>query len=112
MLWARASDDEEVSRAVMTNPNLPLSLLRAFVTSGFETAWRNPSVPLLLLTDPSPEYEVAARRLLALASLEEGKYVRGNLAQLVAQWAPGPPGRARRLARQFALLFGLPWPSP
>ena len=147
MDWSRptpgAADDRprrtEVSEAVLSNPAVPLVLLRWHLRAPVPdrntlAAWHNPAVALLLLSEPLPAYEEAACRLLrwvqggrTMPSARWGPE-RGTLASRIAPWAEGreahvlwevTPGRltaeqrdeARRVAARLAALFGLPWPG-
>ena len=126
-------EDLALAQAVLRNPNVPMAVLREGVLGSgrWETAprrqleaWRNPSVPLLMLTMPDPRYGVAARRLLVWLENEHASGKSGNVAQrwegasldrVVAFWARMRPGPSlaivRAFARHLAGLFGLPWPS-
>lgn len=110
-LWKESGDEGEVFDALMHNPALPPRLLARMLTSGSMAAWFNPTVPLVLLVDPSPDYERAACRLLALATAREGIRAKGTLAKRVRDWSARLPSRARQWAQRFAHVFGLPWPA-
>lgn len=117
---------ESVRRATaataLRNPSVPLDVLReALVDSEVLdgrlaerlAAWHNPSVPLLLMGEPRPEYREGARLLLALLGTERDPAV--SLEVLVDDWrnvearGHGRSRVTRELARHLADLFGLPW---
>ena len=110
---------------LVSNPALPVSLVsRALRYPSLRVcatlAWRNPSVPLLLLQEPLPAYREAATALLREASDRTGHPALDptqpvTLEALVEAWSqPGSPAHAadvQSLARHLASLFSLPWPS-
>ncbi len=121
---------EQTSCAALGNPALPVavlgrSLLEARGRSAL-AAWHNPSVVLLLMMEPRPEYRLAAHRLLALETRQARMVFRSRqsetLAGRVHLWAlvpramasgrlTGPSLQCHALARHLAGLFGLPWPD-
>ncbi len=103
--------------AVLRNPALPLTVLRAVLRQERTPqmaldAWHNPVVPLLLQSEPTPDYHEAARRLLA--TLTPHRMPGTSLESLVREWrrgdAPGQPVAPHRegvraLARRLGDLF-------
>ena len=121
---------EQTSCAALGNPSLPLAVLgRSLLETRGRSAlaaWHNPSVMLLLLSEPRPEYRLAAHRLLTLETRQARMVFRSRLAEtlagLVHLWALVPRAMAsgrltgaslqcHALARHLAGLFGLPWPE-
>ena len=116
---------------VRVNPSLPLDLLRELLLGQNQPAWRNPAVPLLLQSEPRPEYAESARATLASWALGCEYYAHPdlrahltriaqtrNLATAVALWGQVPAKQlpagehdALAFARHLASLFGLPWPE-
>ena len=131
---------DELLAVVARNPALPLSLLRALLLEEPTRphtieAWHNPTVPLLLMQEPSLAYDLAASRAIRFLMLDgeapPAKWADpGPLAHRVAalarkawifeRWRPQDPFEsfspharaARALARHLAGLFSLPWPGP
>ena len=115
-----------VAEAVMRHARLPLPLLRRrlrvapLASNPFAlhcAAWHNPVVPLLLWSDPLPDYESGALSVLQRLGGFEGLWApvhAGTLAESIALLAchRAPVSRARDFARHLADLFGLPWPGP
>ena len=80
-------------------------------------AWHTPVGPLLLWSDPLPDYESGALSVLQRLGGFEGLWApvhAGTLAESIALLAchRAPVSRARDFARHLADLFGLPWPGP
>ncbi|RYE86338.1 MAG: hypothetical protein EOO75_15850 [Myxococcales bacterium] len=107
----------------LRNPAVPLDVLRERLLdreildgrlAERLAAWHNPSVPLLLLSEPRPEYREGARLLLAHLGTERDPDV--SLEVLIEDWRTIDPRRhprtqvTRDLARHLAGLFSLPWP--
>lgn len=118
-----------VYSAVIGNPSLPLELLRqellAEDSEVAQAAWHNPSVPVLLESEPRAPYEEAAYRELLRWHTWMGTRCQaptGTLAELVGAWGSehvelrsawqADGHRCREFARHLAVLFGLPWPTP
>lgn len=133
---------QEFVNALLGNPNLPIHMLRnALLAPPIHpfsvAAWHNPTVTMLLLMEPLPEYAVAACRLLHWAhggrtlpddvrdqpgplsarvamiaheSLPAGRAPAPPSAQAPAASSP-PVDEAHTLARLMARLFRLPWPE-
>ena len=87
--WHQASPERlRLRAAVLRNPTLPLEVVRAALRQERTPqmaldAWHNPVVPLLLLSEPTPEYHEAARRLLA--TLTPHRLPGSSLGSLMAQ---------------------------
>ncbi|RYZ17323.1 MAG: hypothetical protein EOO70_02260 [Myxococcaceae bacterium] len=99
--------------AIVTNPGLPLDLLRQELLEGSVQAWHNPAVPALLLAEPLPEYEAAARRalgrLLAMNEKHAATLTLRGLFVLLARQESAQQRRAERLAHRLSQVFDVPW---
>lgn len=88
-------------RTLVRNPALPLPVLGQVLlwpTKPYSVdAWHNPSVPLLLLTEPRAEYARAAAALVVAVGREVDD---GNFQPVTD------------LARHLSVLLGPDWPEP
>lgn len=115
-LWGYASIGHELPDALARNPSLPLDVLRGeLLEERSPAAWHNPAVPVLLLSEPRPEYAKAARRALGNVAFAHGGQrivLAPSLEEGVALVASGGyVPQTCAFARHLAGLFGLPWPD-
>ena len=103
---------QRVLVTILRNPSLPLDFLSEFLLGLNFDAWFNPTVPLLVWSQPV--YRDAAYQ--TLLRLTPGHSADTSFEGLIKLWAVGDlvpldeqQAQVHALARHLASLFGLPW---